>query len=451
MTEDKRKLLIVEDDPGLASQLRWALEEFETEVVEDRESALTAYHKSHPPVVVLDLGLPPDRDGASEGLATLESLMTTKSSTKVIISSGNEDRDNAVKAVALGAYDFYPKPVDIEVLRLIIQRALYLYDLEQDYARLSRSQKETPLSGVIAGSDEMLKVCRMVERIARSDVSVLFTGESGSGKEVLAHALHELSDKADGPFVAINCAAIPEHLLESELFGHEKGAFTGAVKQTIGKVEQADQGTLFLDEIGDMPLALQGKVLRFLQDHKVDRVGGRKSIEIDVRVVSATNRDLEALMGEKLFREDLFYRLNEIGIEIPPVRDRGDDALLLANHFLHKFSQSLDKGAMQLSSEARAVVSAYDWPGNVRELENRIKRALVLASGKLITPENLDLEPADIQSAFPTLKQVRERAELGTVTKALALSRNNISTAAKLLGVSRPTLYELMKNLNLRD
>jgi len=297
----------------------------------------------------------------------------------------------------------------------------------------------------------MLQACQIIERVATSEVTVLVTGESGTGKEVLARALHELSERASGPFVAINCAAIPENLLESELFGHEKGAFTGAVRQTIGKIEQADKGTLFLDEIGDMPLALQAKLLRFLQDRLIERVGGRSQIKVDVRIVSATNKSLKAMIEEATFREDLYYRLEEVGVHIPPLREREGDAVLLAKYFVQRFAKELDKPVRGFTNDALVAVASYNWPGNVRELENRIKRAIVLADGKLITVQDLDIVSGEAEPAFPTLKQSRERAEFAAVKQALELSDDNVSAAAKLLGVSRPTLYDLMKSFNLRE
>ena len=451
MSQDKRKLLVVEDDPGLQSQLRWALSEIgEVHLAGDRESALAILRREAPSVTVLDLGLPPDTNGATEGLAALAAILALAPATKVIIASGNEDRENAVKAIGLGAYDFYPKPVDIDILRLIIERAWRLYDLEEERRRLLKARENSPLTGVVAASTAMLKVCRAVERIASSDISVLLTGESGTGKEVLAHALHALSARAGRAFVAINCAAIPENLLESELFGHEKGAFTGAVKQTVGKIEQADGGTLFLDEIGDMPLALQAKLLRFLQDRTIERIGGRKQIEVDLRVVSATNQDLAALMADGRFREDLFYRIDEVGIDIPPLRARLGDAALLANYYLRQFAQSFERPIKGFTADALAAVAAHPWPGNVRELENRMKRAMVMADSKLISAADLGLQDADAPSAFPTLKQIREQAEFDAVTQALALAQDNVSQAAKLLGVSRPTLYDLMRHFKLK-
>ena len=451
MSQEKRNLLVVEDDLGLQSQLRWALSDIgEVHLADDRAAAMAVLRRAAPAVVVLDLGLPPDTNGASEGLAALSDILALQPATKVIIASGNEARENAVKAIGLGAYDFYPKPVDIDVLRLIIERAWQLYDLEEERRRLLKARETSPLAGLIAASSEMLKVCRAVERIAGADISVLLTGESGTGKEVLAHALHALNARADRPFIAINCAAIPENLLESELFGHEKGAFTGAVKQTVGKIEQADGGTLFLDEIGDMPLALQAKLLRFLQDRTIERIGGRKKIAVDVRIVSATNQDLAVQMAEGRFREDLFYRINEVGIDIPPLRARPGDAMLLANFYLRRFNRSFERAIKGFTGDAQAAIAAHPWPGNVRELENRMKRAIVMADGKLISAADLDLQDDAAPAVFPTLKQLRERAEFDAVTQALALARDNVSQAAKLLGVSRPTLYDLMRQFKLK-
>ncbi|WP_460021299.1 PEP-CTERM-box response regulator transcription factor [Magnetospira thiophila] len=449
----KYKAMIVEDDDGLRSQMRWALaddEDFEVLVAGNRKDAMTTLRKEEPSIVVLDLGLPPDPNGASEGLATLEEILTFRPLTKVIIASGNEDRNNALKAVSLGAYDFYPKPVDIDELRMIMRRAQYLYDLERENQRFANERKDTPLGGVIAGSPEMLEACQMVERLAPSDVSVLIMGESGTGKDLMARALHELSPRRKGPYIAINCAAIPEHLLESELFGYEKGAFTGAHKQTIGKVEAANKGTLFLDEIGDMPLNLQSKMLRFLQNRVIDRIGGRTEIKVDVRVVSATNQPMREMIADGRFREDLYYRLDEVNVTIPALRDRSGDKEVLAKFFLDKFAKELDRPVKGFTSGALAAISSYDWPGNVRELENRVKRAVVLADAKLITEQDLNLEVSESTTGFPTLKDVREKAEYNLVMQALELNDNNVSAAAKLLGVSRPTLYGLMKTLNIK-
>jgi len=450
MTDEKRKVLIVEDDPGLRMQMKWALTEFDVLVAEDGPQAVQLFEKSRPPVVILDLGLPPDPNGASEGLTTLEEVLKLAPHTKVIVASGNEERSNALKAVSLGAYDFYPKPLDPEVMRLFIRRALHLHDLEEENEHLIKGHA-SPLAGLVASSPTMQALCRTAERVATANIAVLITGESGTGKEILARAMHDLSARAGQNFVAINCAAIPDNLLESELFGHERGAFTGAVKQTIGKVEQAHLGTLFLDEIGDMPLALQAKLLRFLQNRTIERIGGRREIEVDVRVLSATNRDLAAMMKDGSFREDLFYRLNEVSIQIPPLRERPGDAVLLARYFRAKYAKDFQRAPKAFTADALAVIASYPWPGNVRELENRVKRSMLMADGKSISAADLDLDvPIGKDTALmPTLRQIRTRAEGEAVTRALALTDNNVSDASQLLGVSRPTFYELMRGANI--
>jgi len=450
MTGEKRKVLIVEDDQGLRTQMKWALTEFDVSVAEDGPNALALFSRKRPPVVILDLGLPPDPNGASEGLAAMEEMLKLAPLTKVIVASGNEERANALKAVSLGAYDFYPKPVDSDVMRLLITRALYLHDIEEENERLVKEQASS-LSGLVTSSPKMLSLCRTAERVATANIAVLITGESGTGKELLARAIHDLSSRAGQNFVAINCAAIPDNLLESELFGHEKGAFTGAVKQTIGKVELAHSGTLFLDEIGDMPLALQAKLLRFLQNRTIERIGGRKEIEVDVRVLSATNCDLGAMMKEGSFREDLFYRLNEVSLHIPPLRERPGDAILLARYFRTKYSKEFQRAPKTFAADALAVIGSYSWPGNVRELENRVKRSMLMADGDGITAADLDLEVADAVDValMPTLRQIRIQAETEAIARALALTDNNISTASQLLGVSRPTFYEIMRTSNI--
>jgi two-component system, NtrC family, response regulator len=450
MSDDKRKVLIIEDDAGLRTQMKWALADFAVFTAGDRDTALRLFEKEQPPVLVLDLGLPPDPDGAGEGLALLETVLTRRPLTKVVVASGNEERGNALKAISLGAYDFHPKPVDPDALLLIIRRALYLYDLEQENAAMV-GDRASPLAGIITASPKLFQNCRMVERVAGANVAVLITGESGTGKEMFARGVHDCSPRADKAFIAINSAAIPENLLESELFGHEKGSFTGAVKQTIGKIEQAHQGTLFLDEIGDMPLNLQAKLLRFLQTRTIERVGGRKSIDVNVRVVSATNRDLAAMIKEGSFREDLFYRLNEVGIHIPPLRERPGDAVLLTKYFLTRYAKEFSRPIKGLSSDALAAVTVHSWPGNVREVENRIKRAVLMADGRLITGPDLDLSPDETAPAALTLRQARDEAQLVAVTRALSLADNNISSAAQMLEVSRPTLYDLMRSLNVKN
>jgi two-component system, NtrC family, response regulator len=449
MSEKKTPLLIVEDDEGLRRQYRWALAEFDIHATANREEALATFSRVMPPVAIVDLGLPPDPDGASEGLAALESMRQLAPASKIIIATGNENRQYALRAIELGAYDFYQKPIDIDVLRVIINRAVHLYDLEAENRRLAAAVGSSPIEGIIASSGAMLRILRSVEKIAPADVAVLLLGESGTGKELLAQAVHRASARAEGPFVAINCAAIPETLLESELFGHEKGAFTGAVKQTIGKIESASRGTLFLDEIGDLPLPMQVKLLRFLQDHVVERIGGRQRIQVDVRVVCATHQDLDNLMATGRFREDLYYRLNEVKILVPPLRERDGDAILLATYFLAKFNSQFSRRVKGFSGEALAAIKSHAWRGNVRELENRVKRAVIMAEGPLLNAADLDLgQGAEVIQTLD-LRQARARAEREVVQMAIAQSGGNISNAAKLLGISRPTLYDLVKEHGL--
>ncbi len=446
----KPPLLVVEDDPGLQSQLKWCFESHDVTVVGDRDAAVTAVRRLEPAVVTLDLGLPPDPANASEGLATLQAILSLAPDTKVIVVTGNDDHENAVKAVGLGAYDFYQKPIDPDILGLIVDRARQVHELEQENKRLAQSASATPLEGVIAASPEMTKVCRTVEKVAGADVSVLFLGESGTGKEVLTKALHQLSGRSAQRLVAINCAAIPENLLESELFGYEKGAFTGATKQTIGKIETAHGGTLFLDEIGDLPMALQAKLLRFLQERVIERLGGREEIPVDVRVVCATHQDLHEQIKAKEFREDLFYRISEVSVNIPPLRDRQGDAVLLAQAFLRRFAQEHGRNIRGFSEDAIAAVQAYGWPGNARELENRMKRAVIMADGNVITAEDLELEDVDAEPLALNLREVREAAEQQAIKRALMFADQKIAHAAELLGVSRPTLYDLMEKHGLK-
>jgi two-component system NtrC family response regulator len=449
MSEDKRPLLVVEDDPGLQRQLRWAFEGYEVHVAGDRQEALALLEETGAKVATLDLGLPPDPDGASEGLATLNAILAADPMVKVIVVTGNEDRANALKAISLGAYDFYQKPINADVLGLIIDRAYRLFDLEEENRKLAAASQASPLKNVITGSPEMLRVCKMVERVAPADITILLLGASGTGKELLARALHDLSSRAKNPFVAINCAAIPENLLESELFGHEKGAFTGAVKQSIGKIETAQSGTLFLDEIGDLPLPLQVKLLRFLQERVIERIGGRKQIEVDVRIVCATHRDLHKAIEVGDFREDLFYRLSELIIDIPPLAERTGDIALLAYNFLNRFNQELSRSVRGFTGEALAALEAHNWPGNVRELENRLKRAVIMSDGKCIDVGDLDMAPASGAAPVLNLKQVREEADRTAIRRALAQADGNISQAAKLLGISRPTFYDLVKQYDI--
>jgi len=439
-------LLIVEDDAGLQRQLRWAYDDYEVVVAGDRREAIDAVRAEEPAVVTLDLGLPPDPDGVSEGFATLAEILRLKPDTKVIVASGHGARESALRAIAEGAWDFYQKPIDIDALGLIVARAFHVHALEEENRRLATASREA-LGGLITAAPEMLKVTSMIERVANADVSVMLLGASGTGKEVLARGLHEKSGRR-GQFVAINCAAIPETLLESELFGHEKGAFTGAVKTTEGKIELADGGTLFLDEIGDVPLPLQVKLLRFLQERVIERVGGRKPIAVDTRIVCATHQDVDAMVASGAFREDLYYRLAEIVVRIPSLAERTGDPVLLAKHFLHHYAKTMNRPVTGLSPDALSAIDAWGWPGNVRELENRMKRAVIMADGKSVTAIDLDLAERDTPDPI-NLKAVRETADRKAIRHALARAEGNISNTAKLLGISRPTLYDLLKNYDL--
>ena len=451
MSAEKPKLLIVEDDEGLQRQLRWAYEDYEVIVAGDRASAIDALRATEPAVVTLDLGLPPDPDGVSEGFATLEAILSLKPDTKVIVASGHGARESALRAIASGAYDFYQKPVDIDELGLIVGRAFYLHAIERENARLAQAggPDATVLGGMITAAPEMLKVARTIERVANADVSVMLLGASGTGKELLAKGLHQSSGRREGAFVAINCAAIPENLLEAELFGYEKGAFTGAVKTTEGKIEQAEGGTLFLDEVGDIPLPLQVKLLRFLQERVIERIGGRRAIAVHTRIVSATHQNLEAMIAEQRFREDLYYRLAEIVVRIPTLKERAGDAALLARHFLQRFARGMNSQVKGFSPDALAAIDAWGWPGNVRELENRMKRAVIMADNKLITAGDLDLADDD-GGELLNLKAAREIADRKAIARAIARTEGNISNAAKLLGISRPTLYDLLKQYELQ-
>jgi len=444
--EPRRKLLIIEDDAGLQRQLRWAYDDYEVVVAGDRREAIDAVRAEEPAVVTLDLGLPPDPDGVSEGFATLAEILRLKPDTKVIVASGHGARESALRAIAEGAWDFYQKPIDIDALGLIVARAFHVHALEEENRRLATAPREA-LGGLITAAPEMLKVTGMIERVASADVSVMLLGASGTGKEVLARGLHEKSGRK-GQFVAINCAAIPETLLESELFGHEKGAFTGAVKTTEGKIELADGGTLFLDEIGDVPLPLQVKLLRFLQERVIERVGGRKPIAVDTRIVCATHQDVDAMVASGSFREDLYYRLAEIVVRIPSLAERTGDPVLLAKHFLHHYAKTMNRPVTGLSPDALSAIDAWGWPGNVRELENRMKRAVIMADGKSVTAIDLDLAERDTPDPI-NLKAVRESADRKAIRHALARAEGNISNTAKLLGISRPTLYDLLKNYDL--
>ncbi|MGZ8223728.1 MAG: PEP-CTERM-box response regulator transcription factor [Methylobacter sp.] len=447
--DDKKILLIVEDDPGLQKQLKWSFEAYQTVIAGNRIEAITALRRYMPSVMTLDLGLPPDSTNASEGLETLKEILALVPSTKVIVVTGNDDRENAVKAVAMGAYDFYQKPVDIDILTMIIERAFQLDGLEKEYLRLQKKAAE-PLTGIVAACKKMQDLSRMVEKVAPTNVTTLLLGESGTGKEVLAKAIHGLSDRSGKPFIAVNCAAIPENLLESELFGYEKGAFTGAVQQTRGKIEYAHNGTFFLDEIGDLPVPLQAKLLRFIQERVIERIGGRKEIPVDVRIICATHQDLQALINEGRFRRDLYYRISEITINIPPLREREGDAILIATAFLKRFCELNNKKIKGFSKDAARAIETYPWPGNIRELENKIKRAVIMTDDTSISFDDLELEKHDGEILIPlNLKAVREEAETLAIKRALTYSNNNISNTAKLLGVTRPTLYTLFEKYGI--
>lgn len=449
MSAPARPLLIVDDDAGLLRQLRWAFSDHKVHPAASREEAISIIKGQPVPVAILDLGLPPDPDGASEGLATLTEIREIAPATKVIIATGNETREHALRAIALGAYDFYQKPIDIEVLQMIVGRAEQMFELEAENRRLTEVSGASPIDGIVATSPAMLKVLRDIEKIAPTDVTILLLGESGTGKELLARAVHRLSRRAGAPFVPINCAAIPETLLESELFGHEKGAFTGAVRQSIGKIESANHGTLFLDEIGDVPLPMQVKLLRFLQDQIVERVGGRRPVQVDVRIVCATNQDLDRMMAAGRFREDLYYRLNEVKVGVPPLRERPADAVVLASYFLRRFADEYGRLSRGIGPSALAAIKDHPWPGNVRELENRVKRAVVMTDGPLLTAADLDLSTAADDAKLLDIRSARARAEREVIQLALAQAGSNLSKAAKLLGISRPTLYDLMQQHQL--
>ncbi|WP_265561714.1 PEP-CTERM-box response regulator transcription factor [Sphingomicrobium arenosum] len=454
MTKSTRPiLLVVEDDEGLQRQLKWAYEDYEVVAATNRAQAIDMLRLHEPAVVTLDLGLPPDPDGVTEGFATLAEIQSLKPDTKVIVASGHGARESALKAIANGAYDFYRKPVDIDELGHIVKRAFQLHEIETENRRLeaTASESQTVLGSIVSASPEMLKVAHTIERVASADVSVMLLGASGTGKELLARAVHDQSPRKGGAFVAINCAAIPENLLEAELFGYERGAFTGAVKTTPGKIEMAIGGTLFLDEVGDIPLPLQVKLLRFLQERVIERIGGRKPIAVDTRIVCATHRDLDGMTAEGSFREDLYYRLAEIVVPIPPLAQRTGDAVLLARYFTDKYAKELGRSLNGLAPDAVEAVDEHPWPGNVRELENRIKRAVIMADGKLVTAGDLDLQSnIDGDGASPiNLRAAREIADRKAIAQALTRTDHNISGAAKLLGISRPTLYDLMKQYKL--
>jgi len=446
----KKKLLIIEDDPGLQSQMRWCFEDMEVFIASDREAALSQLRKIEPQVVTLDLGLPPDPGGATEGFKALEEILKLAPNTKVIVVTGREEKQNAVTAIGLGACDFFQKPLDADILSFVVNRAFKLYELEKENQELSTGNSTSTIKGVIASSHKMLDICRMIEKIAPADVTTLLLGETGTGKEVLAKAIHQLSPRSDEPFSAINCGAIPENLLESELFGHEKGSFTGATQMKKGKIELAHGGTLFLDEIGDMPLPLQVKLLRFLQERVIERIGSVKVIPVDVRVVCATHQNLQSHIEQGLFREDLYYRVSEITLNIPPLREREGDSIIIAQALLKTICQKMNRPNLSFSEGAMRSIKSHHWPGNVREVINKVKRAVIMADDKKVTAEDLELnDTSTITDEALNLRKIRDDAERSAIVQAIQASQNNMAQAARLLGITRPTLYNLTDKLGI--
>jgi two-component system, NtrC family, response regulator len=449
----RTKLLIVEDDEGLRTQLKYALgSEYALTFAGDRQQALAAVKDVAPEVVSLDLGLPPHADGAEEGLSTLDQILRVAPHTRVIIVTGNNDRSNALKAVQLGAFDYHLKPIDLEEYKVVLRRAAVLHQLTKESdASVHAEESTVRFEDILGNTPRMREIFTITQRVAKTDATVLIEGESGTGKELIARAVHSRSSRRDAPFVAINCGAIPETLLESELFGHERGAFTGAHVQRKGKFELADKGTLFLDEIGELPLLLQVKILRFLQERALERIGGRQLVPVDLRVIAATNRDLKAQLERGLFREDLFYRLSVVRIDVPPLRERGEDIVLIAHTFLARASQN-QRRRLRFATEALQAIVAYPWPGNVRELENKVSRAVIMAKGRVIEPEDLDL-PAAAPNQSGSLRETRERVERQRLVEVLMRHRGNVSQAARELQVSRPTLHGLLDkhSIHARD
>jgi len=455
---NEKKLLIVEDDPGLQSQLKWSFEGITVFVAEDEESALDVIKINQPQVITLDLGLPPDPGGFSVGFKILKQVSALSPHSKVIVVTGQEDREHALNAINQGAYDFFNKPVEPKILALIVDRAFHLHDIEREHRELLNIKSSSPLDGIISSCASMDQVCKMVEKIAPTDLSVLILGESGTGKEVFAKAIHGLSEYSEGKLVAINCAAIPSNLLESELFGHEKGAFTGATARKLGKIELAHNGTLFLDEIGDMPLDLQVKLLRFLQERVIERVGGTETIQINTRIICATHRDIQAMIHEQSFREDLYYRISDINLELPPVREREDDILLLANSFLKKYALQQNKKIKGLNPSADQALLDYECKGNVRELDKIIRRAVIMCEGQYIEIDDLNLmsdvkaiKSEQVNMDTFSLKELRVKGDVRAIKRALAEANGNFSTAAKLLEIARPTLYGMIEKYEISE
>jgi len=444
------KLLIIDDDKGIQKQLKWSLSDYDVVLASDRESAIAAVRRFEPKVITLDLGLPPDEANASEGLAALQEILTIAPHTKVIVITGNDDRTNALKAISGGAYDFYQKPIEAEVINVIVDRAYSVAAIEEENRQLRAVAGND--FGIVGNSESIERLRMMVKRIAPTEITALLLGESGTGKEVTANAVHLASDRKNKPFIAINCASIPETLLESELFGFEKGAFTGAHKTTKGKIECAEGGTLFLDEIGDMPYSLQAKLLRFLQEKRIERLGGRQEISVDVRVVCATNQNLEEMVQQKTFREDLFYRVSEITLNIPPLREREEDVLILAQFFLQRYAQEYKSNVKCFSEDGNSALKSHKWPGNIRELQNKVKSSVIMSTGTQVTAFDLGFfdHQDSVYELSLNLRVVREQAESIAIQKAYALAEGNMSKTAELLGITRPTLYSLIDKYELK-
>ncbi|MEW6417441.1 MAG: PEP-CTERM-box response regulator transcription factor [Nitrospirota bacterium] len=451
------KLLIIEDNDDIVTQLKWGLsKDYRILTAVDREKAMDLIRKERPGVATLDLGLPPDPDGTEEGFICLKDILEEVPHAKVIVITGNDERESAHKAVNMGAYDFYQKPINLSELKIILERAFYLYHIEQENRRLQEViNRDSKFEGIIGDCQKMQDVFLTIKKVAASEATILITGESGTGKELVARAIHKRSIRTNRPFIPINCGGIPDTLIESELFGYEKGAFTDAKTQRIGMIERANEGTLFLDEIGELPVQLQVKLLRFLQDKKIQRLGGREEIEIDTRIIAATNIDLQRAIIDGKFREDLYFRIGVITIELPPLRERGDDILLLAYSFLNRFNHTHKKKIKGFDQEAVKALKSYEWPGNIRELENKVQRAVVMADDRIITTQDLSMKGPELnvvqQEELPhTLKDIRERAEIGSIKKALIRNAWNISKTAEELGISRPTLHDLMNKYRLK-
>lgn len=446
-------LVLVEGDAVIRDQMQRALaSDYQVIEASDSADAMSKMRQAMPPLVLLDLGFPSDANGISQGLAILHEILQLNPMARVIVLTDNRDRTKAVAAFEAGAYDILDKPVQLDVLKVVVQRATYLSNLERESRAIQEQYGSTEFEDLVGNSKPMQDVFNLIRRVGLSDVSVLITGESGTGKELVARAIHRLSKRKGAPFVAINCGAIPETLLESELFGYEKGAFTGAVQQRKGLIESAQGGTLFFDEIGDIPLSLQVKLLRFLQDHEVHRLGGRDKVSVNVRVVAATNVELQEAIDGGRFREDLFYRLCVVAIPMPNLRARGSDITLLARAFLLKFAEAQKKVLKGFTPRAIEALLAHDWPGNVRELENRVKRAVVMAEAKYITPANLELKDrSSIDGDSMTLRVARDLREKELVQLALRKAGGNLSKAAVELGISRPTLYQLLSRYGLKQ